>query len=429
MKKFWKLLSGVVVLAVLAAGGIWAYKICFTPKSRTVFRTDRVERQTLTSTISATGTVEPEELVNVGSQISGMITEFGLDTDGKSVDYGSTVTAGMVLARIDDSLYEAEARQYEAQKLEARANIVSAEANIKQAQAKLDLAELNWERAQQLQPSGVLAKSDYDDARSTYFAAVAALAVSKASLEQANASLAGAEAALNRANRNLGYCVISSPVDGVIIDRRVSIGQTVAASMNTPSLFLIAKDLKKMQVWVSVNEADIGQIEPGIPVTFTVDTFPDVEFRGVVQKIRLNATMSQNVVTYVVEVGTDNSDGKLLPYLTANVKFILKQRENVLSIPNAALRFSPEDEMVPPQYRNFQPGEGERVVWVLEQEQIRPVTIRVGLNDGIATEVIAGELQEAMQVVTGTEVVSAATDNAGGNSTSPFLPKPPSRRR
>ena len=234
---------------------------------------------------------------------------------------------------------------------------------------------------------------------------------------------------MNRANRNLGYCVISSPVDGVIIDRRVSIGQTVAASMNTPSLFLIAKDLKKMQVWVSVNEADIGQIEPGIPVTFTVDTFPDVEFQGVVQKIRLNATMSQNVVTYVVEVGTDNSDGKLLPYLTANVKFILKQRENVLSIPNAALRFSPEDEMVPPQYRNFQPGEGERVVWVLEQEQIRPVTIRVGLNDGIATEVIAGELQEAMQVVTGTEVVSAATDNAGGNSTSPFLPKPPSRRR
>ena len=167
-----------------------------------------------------------------------------------------------------------------------------------------------------------------------YKAAEANVAVGEATIQQN-------EAALEMAKTNLGYSTIKSPVDGVIIDRRVNIGQTVVASLNAPSLFLIAKDLRRMQVWASVNEADIGRIHPSMPVRFTVDAYPGEVFRGKVVQVRLNATMTQNVVTYTVVVTTDNSDGKLLPYLTANVNFELEQRDNVLLVPNAALRWKP----------------------------------------------------------------------------------------
>ena len=163
----------------------------------------------------------------------------------------------------------------------------------------------------------------------------------KAAIVQAQGTVSQAEATLKRALQNLSYCTIISPVKGVIIDRRVNIGQTVVASLNAPSLFLLAKDLKRLQVWVSVNEADIGHIKPGQAVTFTVDAFPGEVFSGEVGKVRLNATMTQNVVTYTVEIITDNSNGKLLPYLTANVTFIVGERKNVLLVPNAALRWTP----------------------------------------------------------------------------------------
>ena len=189
-----------------------------------------------------------------------------------------------------------------------------------------------------------------------------------------------------------------------------------------------------MQVWVSVNEADIGSIKPGMPVEFTVDAFPNRVFKGEVFKIRLNATMSQNVVTYVVEVATDNSNGVLLPYLTANVKFIRDSRSGVLTIPNAALRYLPEVGQVPEQYREELAaaaelrGKKERIIWVREGDSLRPLRVKTGLNDGIVTEISGDGLEEGMQVVTGTSVISAeqaAADNPGG---SPFLPKPPQRR-
>ena len=424
MKKLLKIVVILLILAGLGAGGFWGYRKYLNKPTVIQYRTEEVARMDISSTISATGTVEPEELVNVGAQVSGKIVSFGTDSEGKEVDYGSIVKEGSVLALIDDALYDAEARSARAQKLQAEATILSAEANIKQARAQHLLAKSNWERASDLYPKGSVAKSEYDSAQAEYLTAQADIAVSEAALEQAKASKAIAEAALDKATRNLEYCVISCPVDGVIIDRRVSIGQTVVSNMSASSLFLIAKDLKRMQVWVSVNEADIGNIHPGMAVTFTVDAFPDESFEGVVHKIRYNATMSQNVVTYVVEVSTDNSNGRLLPYLTASVKFIRDSRKNVLTVPNAALRYMPESAP------EIQTEPGERVVWVRDGNGIAPVKIVTGLNDGIVTEVVSGDLKEGMEVVTGSSVVvveDSDADAASGGS--PFLPKPPQRRR
>ncbi|MBS5532142.1 efflux RND transporter periplasmic adaptor subunit, partial [bacterium] len=408
MKKLLRLFVTLVILAVLAGGGYWGYKRWFGQKTRTVFKTETAERADLASTISATGTVEPEELVNVGAQVSGKIAVFGEDANGKSVDYGSQVRQGMVLARIDDAVYGAEMRAAEASKLQAEANIKQAKANIDLAEAQLLLAKSNWERAQTLQTKDAMSKSDYDSYKAEYDSAVATISVRRANLAQAEAELASAQASYDKAKQNYDYCIISSPVDGVIIDRRVSVGQTVVSSMSASSIFLIAKDLTRMQVWVSVNEADIGQIKPGMPVVFTVDAFPNESFTGQVHRVRLNATMSQNVVTYVVEVSTDNSSGRLLPYLTANVKFILAERKNALAVSNAALRYLPADSLVAPEYREMaaeaasvKRSSKERFLWVLEDGRIRPLKVTVGLNDGVSTEIVSGDLREGMEVVTG----------------------------
>ena len=436
MKKLLRYCLTVVILSALIWGGIWGYRRWFGQKTKTVFKTEAVEKSDLASTISATGTVEPEELVNVGAQVSGKIAVFGTDANGKSVDYGSQVKQGMILARIDDAVYAAEMRAAEASKLQAEANIKEASANIDLAEAQLLLAQSNWERAQTLQTKDAMSKSDYDSYKAEYDSAVATISVRKANLAQAEAELASAQASYDKAKQNYDYCIISSPVDGVIIDRRVSVGQTVVSSMSASSIFLIAKDLTKMQVWVSVNEADIGQIKPGMPVTFTVDAFPTESFVGVVHRIRLNATMSQNVVTYVVEVSTDNSSGRLLPYLTANVKFILAERKNVLAVSNAALRYLPDNSLVAPEYRELaaeaaavKRNSSERFLWVLEEGGIRPLKVTIGLNDGISTEIISGELKEGMQVVTGaTQVAASEAPESEANAGSPFLPKPPKRR-
>ncbi len=431
MKKLLRYVLFFVILAGFVYLGYFAYRKYAGPKDRTVFRTEKIEKTDLIRSITATGTVEPEELVNVGAQVQGMITQFGIDRDGKTVDYGSYVTAGSVLARIDDALYAADVKSAKAAKLQAEAAITTAKANILQAEAKLELAKLNMNRAKQLLPTNAIAKSTYDSELADYHVALANQASANASLEQANAQLASANAALEREERDLSYCVIRSPVDGVIIDRRVNIGQTVVSSMSAPSLFLIAKDLRKMQVWVSVNEADVGQIKVGQDVIFTVDAFQNREFKGKVHKVRLNATMSSNVVTYVVEVETDNSDGVLLPYLTANVKFILARRSDVLAVANAALRFTPEASAAVRQdviskARNAR-KEKERTVWMVENEMLRPVIVQTGLNDGTMTEIQSDQLKEGMTVVTGTEVLSSSAQASAAPSKSPFLPTPPRR--
>lgn len=440
----------VIILIILGLVGTAAAAYFWRDNGQFIaFRTAPVTRGELVVSLRATGTVEPEEVINVGAQVAGQILSFGKDTQGKTVDYGSTVEAETVLAKIDDSVFVTQAAEVSAQLQSAKASLQRAVAELEQIKAKSYQAERDWERAQKLGPSDALSQSSYDAYKSGYETAKANIAVGEAAILQAKASVAQAEASLQRAQQNLGYCTIKSPVKGVIIDRRVNIGQTVVASLNAPSLFLIAKDLKRMQVWVAVNEADIGKIHPGQPVTFAVDSFPGEIFRGEVGKIRLNASMTQNVVTYTVEIITDNSNGRLLPYLTANMQFTLDRRSNVLRVPNAALRWKPSDEQIAPAYREVfeNPAVGKErrggdqrstsntmkpdnetsnrgTVWVVEGKYLRPLRVNMGLTDGVVTEVEGEGLAEGIEIATG--VRTQATGPA--DTTNPFTPKLPSRR-
>jgi HlyD family secretion protein len=445
-----QLIKRILIVAVvlgLGAGVVGWYLQRENPQTAS-YRTDRVTRGDLFVSIRATGTVEPEEVVDVGAQVAGQILSFGKDANGKTVDYGSPVEAGTVLAKIDDSLYSADEAQAQAQVKAAAAALQRAEADLEQMKAKLQQADRDWRRAQKLGPSEALAQSSYDAYQSAFETAAANVAVGQAAILQAKASLTQAEAVLQRAQRNLGYCTIKSPVKGVIVDRRVNIGQTVVSSLNAPSLFLIAKDLTRMQVWVAVNEADIGKIHPGLPVTFTVDAFPGDTFPGEVGKVRLNASMTQNVVTYTVEIVTDNSTGRLLPYLTANVQFQLDRRSNVLMVSNAALRWRPSAEQVDPEFReafaersarkgksdsgSAPPSQSPEVaaagttratLWVPEGDYVKPIRVRSGLSDGTNTEVQGEGLTEGMGIVTGVETQPTNPDVA----TNPFTPKFPPR--
>jgi HlyD family secretion protein len=225
---------------------------------------------------------------------------------------------------------------------------------------------------------------------------------------------------LDKAQRNLDFCIIKSPVKGVIIDRRVNIGQTVVASLNAPSLFLLAKDLTKMQIWVAVNEADVGRIVAGTPVAFTCDTFPGREFGGTVGKVRLNATMTQNVVMYTVEVNTENPGNILLPYLTANVRFVVHSETNALLVPNVALRWSPSSlAQIAPEARSGKPADEHAVtVWLKEGEFVRPLTVKPGATDGANTVLVTDSLHEGQEVVTGEAIESAQTATQN-----PFVPQ------
>jgi HlyD family secretion protein len=434
----WRRLSLLGLLGVLLVGAVlWFGLRDHNPSDG--FRTVPVTRGDLQAVISATGTVEPEEVVDVGAQVAGKIVAFGKDKHGKTVDYGSVVEAGTVLAKIDDALYAADLADAKAQLEQRKANVQRAQSDLGQLQAKLYQAKRDWMRAQKLGPSDALSQADYDAALSAYEIAKANVKVGQAALAQAKNAVAQAEAALRKARQNLDYCTIISPVKGVIIDRRVNIGQTVVSSLNAPSLFLIAKDLKRLQVWASVNEADIGSIRPGQPVTFTVDAYPGETFEGVVGKIRLNATMTQNVVTYTVEVNTDNRDGKLLPYLTANLKFLVAERQDVLMVPNAALRWGPQPDQIAPQVRQAlgerkgkNPGNAEAstgkedkggprqgVLWIPEGKYVKPVKVSLGLNDGSLTEIRDSDLKEGMRVVVGEQI----KEEGPTSTSSPFTPQ------
>jgi HlyD family secretion protein len=397
-----KRLSKTTIIVIVALGLIGIISVWYSHHSAggqaLSYSTAEVKRGDLIITISATGTVEPEEVVDVGAQVAGQINSFGKDKDGNTINYGSVVEEGTVLAQIDDSLYAAD--------------VAMASAQLQQANSKLYQAERDWSRAQKLGPSEALAESSYDAYKSAY--------------DTAKANVAIAEAALARARRNLNYCTIKSPVKGVIIDRRVNIGQTVVSSLNAPSLFLIAKDLKRMQVWVSVNETDIGSIHPGQSVSFTVDAYPGEVFRGEVGKVRLNATMTQNVVTYTVEVITDNSSGKLFPYLTANAQFVVSDNNNVLLIPNAALRWTPNAQEVVPEFRTASEKTPETnqvssagVVWVQQNSYVRPINVKLGPSDGTKTEVQGDEIKEGMKVITGQQQQKTADTG----TTNPFVPQ------
>jgi HlyD family secretion protein len=401
-----------------------------------VFIAVQVKRGDIVSKIGATGTVEPEEVIDLGAQVAGRIDSFGTDKNGKTIDYGSTVEKEMVLAKIDDSLYAADVAQADASLKQSQAGVKVAQANLEQLKAKFDQAQRDWVRAQKLGPSEALAQISYDAYESAYEIAKADITVGQAAILQAEASVAQAQAVLQKAQQNLSYCTIRSPVDGIIIDRRVNTGQTVVSSLNAPSLFLIAKDLKRMQVWISVNEAYIADIHPGQPVKFTVDAIPGEVFSGEVGKIRLNASMTQNVVTYVVEVVTDNSSGKLLPYLTANADFEIARSDNVLFVPNSALRWMPQEQQIEPKSRpevkanktqissevsQSETGSAERtkgMVWIQEGDYVRPVNVFTGLNDGLNVEVQSDELKEGVEVV-----IAVQAHNIQTGTTNPFTPQ------
>jgi HlyD family secretion protein len=404
-----------------------------------ILNTVEVKRGDLVATIRATGTVEPVEVVDVGAQVAGLIKAFGKDRSGNAIDYGSVVEEGTVLAKIDDSVYAADFALAQAQVEQDKAGEMRAVADLEQSKAKADQTEADWKRAQELTRSKLMSQADYDSYKANYEAAKANVSVGEAALAQAKASTVQAQALLEKAQRNLDFCTIKSPVKGVIIDRRVNIGQTVVASLNAPSLFLIAKDLTKMQIWVAVNEADIGRIVPGAPVTFTCDTFPGREFDGTVGKVRLNATMTQNVVMYTVEVNTENPDSTLLPYLTANVRFVVHGETNALLVPNAALRWTPSLlAQVAPDARSWKPADPEGnataadlkskpdkgpkkrlgTVWLKEGEFVRPVEVKAGASDGADTAIESDALREGQEVVTGETVKTAQS-----GTQNPFVPQ------
>jgi len=353
------------------------------------YETVRVDRGPLAAKVTATGTLAALVMVNVGSQVSGRIETL-------YVDFGSTVTKGMVVARIEPSFFKAAVDQ-------ARANANAAAASTEKARAQLDQAQKQYARAKVLLGEGLMGRADFDSAE-------AALAVAKADIKSSQAAVGQANAALSQAELNLKYTTILSPIDGVVISRNVDVGQTVAATLQAPVLFTIAQDLTRMAVDTNVAEADVGKVKAGMNVTFTVDAYPGRTFPGVVRQVRDNALTVQNVVTYDAVIDVDNSEKLLKPGMAANVTFGHATRADVLRLPNAALRFKPDpptlSAMTKIDTRAALPkreiAKDERVVWVLRGGRAESAIARIGITDGSSTEVIGGDVQ------TGDEVVAEA---------------------
>jgi HlyD family secretion protein len=417
----------VVGLFIVVAGGAgWYWHE--TGAADVQYKTAAVRRGDVASTISATGTLEPEEVVDVGAQVAGQIESFGKDVNGNPIDYRSEVEPNMLLARIDDTVYKADADVAQAQLEQAKTNILKGEADLAQANSKLLQAEHNWNRARVLGPSDALSQNDYDMYQADYESAKANVAIAQSEIAQAKNGVPLAQAELDKAKRNLEFCTIYSPVKGVILDRRVNVGQTVVSSLNTPSLFLIARDLSKMQIWVSVNEADVGRVTPGAPVTFTTDAFPGQTFNARVGKVRWNPTMTQNVLLYTVEVEVDNAKRLLIPYLTVKVQFEVARDSNALIVPNMALRWTPAtvDQVSPDARSAWKHGdEGAAgsesnhhgTLWIKDGRYVRPVDVKLGVSDRIDTAIFSDQIKDADQVVTGDIV---ASEDAGQRN--PFLP-------
>ena len=376
----------IAAAAVAAAGGFYFLN---TREGEIQYKTVPGVRSDLRSTIQATGTLNPVETVDVGTQISGTIKELYFD-------YNSRVKQGQLIAIMDSATQSAEVAQ-------AQATVASAQADVLNAQAALDVAAKDLARTRELAKRDLIAKADVDADTSTWLKA-------KANLAAAEAKVAQYRATLEKSRINLNYTRIYSPVDGVVVAKNVEEGQTVAASYQTPSIAEIARDLTQMQVEVNVDEADIGGVHEGQPATFNVDTYPTLNFEGKVTQVRLSPETTDNVVTYTVIVKVQNPDGKLLPGMTANVSLILENRDDVLVVPNSAFRFKPSNgqssgEMGPPG-----PGGGHKqnvaevtkpALYTLDKKK-KPVKIEVekGITDGQNTEIISG-VEEGERVITG----------------------------
>lgn len=337
------------------------------------FRTDKVSKGSIIASVTATGTVNAVTTVLVGTQASGTIKQL-------YADFNSPVKKGQVIAQIDPATFESQVDQ-------AKANLMSARANLEKAEASLADAKRTLDRNRDLFFKNLIAKSDVDTAETNYETA-------KAGVNSAKAQVSLSEAALRTALTNLGYTRILSPVDGIIVSRNVDIGQTVAASFQTPTLFTIAQDLTKMQIDANVDEADIGRIKVGQQADFTVDAYPDTAFKGTVSQVRNAPITVQNVVTYDVVIKVDNREGKLKPGMTANVSIIIESKNGILKVPNAALRFR-FSEKIPAGEQNKGPA-----VWTLENGKPKRLPVSAGISDGNFTEVVSNALKEGQEIIT-----------------------------
>lgn len=359
-----------------------------------IYETAKVERATISNSVTATGTIEPVNKVEVGTQVSGIISKI-------YVDYNSIVKKGQVIAELD--------------KINLESELASAKANLASSKSELDYQETNYKRMKALHDKGFISDDDFDIADLSYKKAKEAYLVQLQTVQ--------------KAQTNLGYATITSPIDGVVLSKDVEEGQTVAASFSTPTLFTIARDLTDMQVVANVDEADIGNVRDGQRVSFTVDAYPDDTFEGRVKQVRQQGEEESNVVTYEVVISAPNNDLKLKPQLTANVNIYTEEIENVVSVPAKALRFSPSKEMM---------NDGEKIkdcnatnkLWIKEANILKAYPVKTGITNGIRTQILEG-VKEGTTVITnakakgGTEEDNISEQNS--QERSPFSPGPPER--
>ncbi|MDP3662381.1 MAG: efflux RND transporter periplasmic adaptor subunit [Nitrosomonas sp.] len=353
----------IVLLMILAPAAYYWVSGGKKGSEESQYKTRSIERGDIIQSISANGTLTPVVLVNVGTQVSGTVAKL-------YADYNDHVEVGQILAELDPALLQAQLQQ-------SKANLLNAQVTLRIADSKLKRHQLLKEKE---------------------FISLEALQMIEQEMEVARAQLAISKAQVARDQTNLNYSVIRSPISGVIIARDVDIGQTVAANFQTPILFQIAKDLRQMQINISVAEADIGQLHLGQLINFTVDAFQQRKFSGTVKQVRLNPTIQENVVTYNVVAMVDNDDGTLLPGMTANINFVVNQKENVLRVPNAALRYQPKDIESTENSKQTKSA-NQSVVYLLPENRPVPVNVSIGITDGNFTEIVSGEIKAGDKVI------------------------------
>lgn len=347
-------------------------------------------KQDIVNSVTATGTIEPVTSVDVGTQVSGVISKL-------YVDYNSVVKAGQVIAELDRTNLMSE--------------LSSAQASLKSAQSELDYQKTNYERYKALYDKGLISANDFEQARLSYV--------------QAQQRTRQQKESVKKAQTNLGYATITSPIDGVVLSKEVEEGQTVASSFSTPTLFKIARDLTDMRVIADVDEADIGDVKEGQRVTFTVDAFPDDTFEGQVTQVRQEATTESNVVTYEVVISAPNDDLKLKPGLTANVVIFTMEAKDVLAVPSKALRFTPREAMLNSD-ETITDTDAKEKVWVKEGSNLKAVAVETGMTNGTLTQITKG-LKPGTHVLTEVNAMQVEAEGEQQNS-NPFMPRPRSKK-
>jgi HlyD family secretion protein len=379
-RRVWRIAAAIVVACCLSTTAVWRH-VAGPERAAVPYRTAPVVRRDLLGRITATGTVSALVTVQIGTQVSGRIEKL-------NADFNSTVSKGQLVATLDSQLFEAAVQQ-------AQANSLLAKAALSSALATSSNADQQAARSRKLHDKALASETDLDNAE-------ASAASARASVEGAKASVAQAAAQLHQARINLSYTRIVAPIDGVVISRNVDVGQTVAASLATPTLFTVAQDLTKMQVDANVAEGDVGRLRNGMPTYFTVDAFPDERFFGSVRQIRNAPTTHQSVVSYDAVIDVENGDLRLRPGMTATVTFVYAESRDALAVPSAALRFRPAQQtLVAPR------APGAKTLWTPCAGALQPVVVQTGLADGAFTEVLGGALHEGDEVVVHDPVGSA----------------------